>query len=134
MTAAGSIPVSALTGDAVLAVGADDSLRAVAMTMNEHGIGAVIVGTSDEVEGIVTERDLVRAMADGVDPTSATARSVASTELVWCEATSTVSDVAEEMLEHYIRHVLVEDDGTLVGMISARDILGIYITEEDGGD
>ncbi|MDY7102733.1 MAG: CBS domain-containing protein [Actinomycetota bacterium] len=133
MTAAGSIPVSALTGDAVVAVGSGETLHTVATLMNDQGIGAVIVGSMDKVEGIVTERDLVRAMAEGKDPTSTTAMSVASTSLVWCEATSTVFDVAEEMLERYIRHVLVEDGGTLVGMISARDILGIYITDEEAG-
>lgn len=129
MTAAGSIPVSALTGDAVVAVGPDVSLRAVAATMSENGIGAVIVGTTEKVEGIVTERDLVRALAEGKE--DATSMSVASTELVWCEATSSVAEVASEMLERYIRHVLVEDAGTLVGMISARDILGIYTSNDE---
>jgi len=51
---------------------------------------------------------------------------VASTDLVWCDIESTVDEVAVEMLSRYIRHVLVEEDGTLVGIVSARDLLGAY--------
>ena len=52
-------------------------------------------------------------------------------QLVWCDAESTVAAVAEEMMEHYVRHVLVEEDGRLLGMVSARDLLGAYAAAED---
>jgi CBS domain-containing protein len=49
--------------------------------------------------------------------------------LVWCDAEATVEEVAVQMMEHYIRHVLVERDGALVGIVSARDLLGVYSAE-----
>jgi CBS domain-containing protein len=41
-----------------------------------------------------------------------------------------VAEVAEEMMEHYVRHVLVEDAGRVVGIVSARDLLGAYAAAE----
>ena len=49
---------------------------------------------------------------------------------MWCDADADVADVAEEMMEHYVRHVLVERDGHLVGIVSARDLLGAYASGE----
>ena len=65
---------------------------------------------------------LARCRAPRVTP----ARDVASTNLVWCDASATVREVAERMMEDYVRHVLLEDDGRLVGIVSARDLLGAY--------
>jgi CBS domain-containing protein len=53
---------------------------------------------------------------------------------VWCDATATVTEVAELMMERYVRHVLVEDDGRLVGIVSARDLLGVYAAGDVGAD
>ena len=55
---------------------------------------------------------------------------IAHTRLVWCDAESTVAEVAEEMMEHYVRHVLVEDEGLVIGIVSARDLLGAYASVE----
>ena len=45
---------------------------------------------------------------------------------MWCDGEAPVAEVAEQMMEHYVRHVLVEEDGRLVGVVSARDLLGAY--------
>jgi len=42
--------------------------------------------------------------------------------------------VANEMMDRYVRHVLVEEDGRLVGVVSARDLLGVYATGAAAGD
>jgi CBS domain-containing protein len=55
---------------------------------------------------------------------------VANTRLVWCDVESTVAEVAEEMMEQYVRHVLLEDDGGVAGIVSARDLLGAYAAAE----
>jgi CBS domain-containing protein len=69
----------------------------------------------------------VRAVAQGLDPVDTPARSVATTELVWCDDTATVVEVAELMMQEYVRHVLLEADGRLAGIVSARDLLGAYV-------
>jgi CBS domain-containing protein len=122
----GSIAVSELIEEAVVRVVPEASLEGVADLLAAGQIGALIVGEGQEISGIISERDLVHAIAQRKDLTTTRAADIANTSLIWCDVTSTVSEVAAEMLEHYIRHVLVEDDGRFVGIVSARDLLGAY--------
>ena len=125
-----SLPVSSLVGDEIITVTADTTIAAVARLLEDAGIGAVAVGEPSVVDGVVSERDVVRVVAEGGDPATVTAAEVMSKELVWCRDTSTVPDVANEMFDRYVRHVLVAGDEGLVGIVSARDILGVYASED----
>ncbi len=89
-------------------------------------IGAVVVGDGERPAALVSERDVVRVVAAGKDPATVPATAIASTKLVWCDAEATVDQVATRMMDRYIRHVLVERDGVLAGIVSARDLLGVY--------
>jgi CBS domain-containing protein len=128
---AGSTPISVVTGDPVVHVAADASVAEVAKTLVASEVGAVVVGDEALPAALVSERDVVRVVAAGKDPAAVRALDVASTRLVWCEAEATVDEVAVRMMERYIRHVLVERDGALVGIVSARDLLGVYSAEAD---
>ena len=129
LSVAGSLPITAIAGDAVIHVDPGTTLVEVARLLTDRAIGAVLVGPDpDHADGILTERDLVRAMAEAADPAAAIAQEVASTDLVWCDAEATVAEVAELMMERYVRHVLVEDGGALAGIVSARDLLGVYVS------
>jgi CBS domain-containing protein len=76
---------------------------------------------------VISERDLVDAIAMGLDIDETAIEIVESDSLKWATATSTVDDVAEEMLETYVRHILVcNEDGTLAGVVSMRDLLTAY--------
>jgi CBS domain-containing protein len=131
MTDAGTLPISSLAGDAVLRVAPDASISEVAATLISAEVGILAVGDDDgPIEAVVSERDVVRAVAEGRDPTTTLARDVASRTVSWCDAGATVASVAEEMMEHYVRHVLVESDGSVVGIVSARDLLGAYASAE----
>ena len=134
-TSLGSLPVSALVASGVAHIAPDADLVAVAMALTEAEVGALVVGRKpDEADGIVSERDVVHALAAGRDPATTTAADIASTTIVWCDLTATVTEVAAEMMDQYVRHVLVEDDGTLVGIVSARDLLGAYAAAALSGD
>ncbi len=122
----GSIPVSQLIEDAVVWVSPHASLEGVADLLGAGEIGALVVGDGTVVEGIVTERDIVHAIAQRKDLHQTTASDIANSKLLWCDPSSTVLEVAQEMLEHYVRHVLVQQDGGLAGIVSARDLLGAY--------
>lgn len=124
----GSLPVTVVSADAVARIAPGATLRQVAEAMVEGDVGALVVGDDAGVSGVVSERDLVRAMAAGQDATTTTAGDIAHTELVRCESDATVAEVATEMMEEYVRHVLIEEDGRLVGIVSARDLLGAYAT------
>lgn len=129
--AAASLPITALTGDVVAKIEPDASLDAVADALVAGEIGALVVGTGERPEGIISERDLVRAIADRRDTATTTAGDIAHTKLIWCDASATVHEVAGEMMNRYVRHVLVEEEGRLVGIVSARDLLGVYATETE---
>jgi CBS domain-containing protein len=127
ITTAGMMPISTLTADNIVRVGIEASLFQVASTLVGADVGLVVLQDEDqEVRGVVSERDVVRALADGRDVATTLGRDVAHTDLAWCDGTATVAEVAEQMMERYVRHVLVEEDGQLVGVVSARDLLGAY--------
>ncbi len=130
---AGSTPISAVTGDPVRRVAADATVADVAKAIAEEQVGAIVVGDDAFPAALVSERDIVRVIADGKDPASVRAIDVASTKLVWCDADATVDEVAVRMMDRYIRHILVERDGVLIGIVSARDLLGVYSAEADTG-
>jgi CBS domain-containing protein len=131
----GSDKVSLLIGAPVARVCAGASLHDVAVGMVASSVGALVVGERrDSATGIVSERDLVRALAEGRDPATTTAGDIASTTLVWCDADATIAEVAAEMMDAYVRHILVEQDGHLVGIVSARDVLGAYASADAGSD
>lgn len=116
--------------DELVWVPASANLVEVSATLLEANIGAVVVGDGTTVEGVVSERDVVRAIAEGRDPSGIRALEVASTSLVRCEASATVAEVAREMMVEYVRHVLVEGDGKVLGIVSARDLLGVFASDD----
>ncbi|OBF93654.1 histidine kinase [Mycobacterium sp. 852014-52450_SCH5900713] len=126
----GSIPISTITGDPVARVPADATIADAARAMVTCDVGAVVIGDEARPVALVSERDIVRAVAAGRNLATAAVSDVASTKLVWCDAEASVDQVAARMMDRYIRHVLVERDGALVGIVSARDLLGVY-TEFD---
>ncbi|KKW62001.1 histidine kinase [Mycolicibacterium elephantis] len=102
-----------------------------AAALTEGEFGAVVVGDEDSPVALLSERDVVRVIASGQDPAAVRARDVAAKDLVWCDANATVQEVAIRMMDRYIRHILVERDGALAGIVSARDLLGVYCTDVD---
>jgi CBS domain-containing protein len=129
----GLTPISTITGDPVARVPADATVADVAKAMVAHDVGAIVVGHEERPAALCSERDIVRLVAAGQDPATVRAAEIASTKLVWCGAEATVNQVAARMMDRYIRHVLVEHEGALVGIVSARDLLGV-LTGDPGLD
>ncbi len=96
-------PVAEVTPDATLIEVAD--------AMKAASVGALVMSQGDGAAGIVSERDIVHALAGRRDPATTRAGDVASTTLVWCDTEATIAEVAEEMMECYVRHVFVEEGG-----------------------
>ncbi|CAM4221182.1 Hypoxic response protein 1 [Mycobacterium basiliense] len=131
LPSAGSLPISTVTGDPVARVVGDASVADAANAMIADNVGAIVIGDDDRPTALISERDVVRLVATGKDPNVVPALEVASTKLVWCDAAATIDEVANRMMEHYIRHILVDRDGTPAGIVSARDLLGVYCSEAD---
>jgi CBS domain-containing protein len=107
-------------------VGPDASLAEVARRMRLDDCDSVAVMTEKRLLGIITERDLVRAIADGVDPEQVRADVFMSADPATVTADEEVSVVAVKMMAHGIRHLPVLDaKGTPIGLISARDLVAV---------
>ncbi len=123
-TSAGATTVESFMSDEVVICDNNCTLRNAARLLDEAGVGMLVVGSRAEVEGVVSERDILRAVAQNADLDASAVTEIESRTLKWATPTSTVDDVIEEMMEGYIRHVLVAgDDGELVGIVSMRDLL-----------
>ena len=127
----GRASVDVYTADVLAVIAGSASVLAAAEELVADEVGLLLVGSEGEVEGVVSERDVVRAVAAGLDLATTPVRAIASKDMVRCDLTATVAEVAEVMMERYIRHVLIEEDGGLVGVVSARDLLGAYVSECD---
>jgi CBS domain-containing protein len=82
---------------------------------------------------VLSERDVVRAVADERDQTATTVADVMTQDLRWCDIDATVGEVAAEMMTHYVRHLLLQEAGSLAGIVSIRDLLGALTPAEDVG-
>ncbi len=120
-------PVTAYMSEEVTIAEPTTTLREAAVALEVAGVGILIVGTRDDVEGVVSERDVLRAVARGLDLDAATVAEVESTHLMWATPDSAVGEVIEEMMEGYIRHVLVGDETGLVGIVSMRDLMSAFL-------
>ena len=122
----GSEQVRLFVSDGLIRVGRDATMRQMAQRMAAETVGALVVTEGDQVHGIVSERDLVLAIAAGKDLDSTTAADLDSRRVVTCTPETTVHAAAVLMMENYVRHLLVDDHTGMVGMVSARDLLGAY--------
>lgn len=115
--------VGDLASQPVVSISPDRSLRAAAKAMDQHGIGAVVVLRGDGLEGILTERDLLHAMAHDVDPDTATVEQHLTADVITVGRDWEVFEAAAEMADHHIRHLVVIDGAEVCGVLSVRDVL-----------
>jgi CBS domain-containing protein len=123
-----TVKVQSIYRTRVVAADGDEPLADAATRMREHQVGALVVLDGERLDGILTERDLTRAIAEGADPE---AIRVADYMSQWPIAVRPETDVHEAvlaMLELECRHLpVVAADGHVVGMVSIRDLLGTAI-------
>src|SRR5690606_12613255 len=74
----------------------------------------------------ITERDVLRTVAAGKDLASITVGDVMTSDVITTTPHTPLRDAARTMARHWIRHLPVVEDGRLVGMISQRDITGVF--------
>jgi CBS domain-containing protein len=100
-----------------------DTLLHAARRMARNKISALPVVRQHEISGILTERDLARALMDRADPNEAQVKSYMTPSPATVEWNADSRVVARQMMSMGVRHLPVVRDGELVGVISARDLL-----------
>ncbi len=118
-------------GQAVTTARPETSLLDISQKLAAKRIGAiVIVGESGRVAGIVSERDIIRAIAErGIDALSIPAADVMTREVVTCNRAHLVDELMELMTKGRFRHLPVVDDDSLVGIISIGDVVKNHVAE-----
>jgi CBS domain-containing protein len=122
-------PVRAVMATAVVAVDGAASLRVVAEQLTEAEVGTLMVTNGNGAPGIVSERDVVHAVARGADLDLTCAADVEAPETVWAETTDSIRDVASLMHEADVRHIPLRAEGRLAGVVSVRDVLAVLLPE-----
>lgn len=112
-----------LMHDGVETLASNASIDSVAKVMKQKDIGSVAIRDGDNLVGIITDRDIVLAFADGRDFSKLTARDVMSKDVISCRDTDQIHDALQKMETSRIRRLPVLDHNKkMVGMIGLGDI------------
>jgi CBS domain-containing protein len=110
----------------LLAVDPQTKLAEVAREMRGNDADSVAVMEDGALVGIITERDLVRAIADGVNPTLTNASLIMTADPATVTADEDVSVVALKMMRLGVRHLpVVDGNGKPLGLVSARNLVAV---------
>jgi CBS domain-containing protein len=107
-----------------ITVAPEDTLGEVAEKMMKQNVGAVIVKDFGRLIGILTERDMLRAMAARMHTSEARVRQWMTPDPVTVPPDMGLDDAAKIMLDHGFRHLPVTDGETVLGVVSLRRVLG----------
>jgi CBS domain-containing protein len=120
-------------GNAVVTIDPGMPVMRVAKTLADHKIGAVVVvDGAGAVQGIVSERDIVLALAaGGVSRLEAPASAIMTSPVITCQPTDTVNRIMSEMTARRFRHFPVVEKGNLVGIVSIGDIVKMRIADAE---
>lgn len=119
-------------GADVVAVAASATVQEIALILTSRRIGAVVVlAEAGRLDGIVSERDVVKALANqGEAALRLTAADLMTRNVITATPSTTVDQAMELMDTGYFRHLPVVDDGRMVGIISIRDAVRAYIQSQ----
>ncbi len=121
-------PVSAHMSGDLLTVTPDDALGDVVVRMAERNVGAVLVLDGVRLTGVLTERDVLRAVAAGIDfATPVSARMTHNPDTI--ESTDSIEHAAVLMIHGGFRHLPVVEEGVPVGILSIRDLVRVALVD-----
>ncbi|MGB8816297.1 MAG: CBS domain-containing protein [Rhizobiaceae bacterium] len=120
-------------GTEVLTVGKDTTVEEAVALLAKHRIGALVVADqSGTIRGIISERDVIRHIAeDGVGALEQKVATVMTANVKVCTESHTINEVMEIMTRGRFRHMPVEREGKLVGVISIGDVVKRKIEETE---
>lgn len=131
----GRMKISALiAGKRVETISPSASVHDLVNGLNIHHVGALVVSPDGrKIEGIVSERDVVRAMPGKLNQLIGMhVRDLMTVEVVTCKSDATVAELMKIMTERRIRHIpVVDDDDNVISIISIGDVVKAHISELD---
>ena len=114
----------------VVTVKPDASVRDLVGFLAEHNIGALVVSADgSSVDGIVSERDVVRRLHDDESVLDSPVSAIMSVDVETCEGDATVNELMQVMTERRFRHIPVVAEGALTGIVSIGDVVKSRMSE-----
>ncbi len=118
-----------LMNSPVVSIDPDQSVQSAAQVMREHGIGSVVVEQGGQLVGILTERDVMHAAALAGDVSQTRVGEHMTAPVVTASPNWDVTVAATEMSDRHIRHLVVTELGSAVGVVSVRDVMSVFLPE-----
>lgn len=104
----------------------EERVELLVKAMDKHNIGSVVIQRKGRVLGIVTERDIMRrACARDRSISETRAQDIMSSEVISISPEASILELSNTMHKHYFRHVLVVARDKLLGIVSAKDLIGV---------
>ena len=125
-------PIAAITAFDVATAEAGDDLPRLARRFRANDVGALLIPRRDGSCGIVTERDVVDALAD--DDDNSWAADCMTRDVIAVPSTMSIADAAEVLLTAGVRHLVVEHENGSLGVASMRDMLRPLLDSADDGE
>jgi CBS domain-containing protein len=117
-------------GHQVVSVALDAKLSAAVKILSQKRIGAVLVMNGSKIEGILSERDIVRVLGEkGADALDEPVKNVMTAKVVTCRERDAVSHIMEIMTSGKFRHLPVVENERVVGLISIGDVVKWRVAE-----
>lgn len=117
-------------GSQVFTCTADESLTSASALLFARSVGAMVVMDGEQVVGILSERDVVRAVAQGgAEALRQSVRRFMSAEIIFARLSETVDELMSRMTDRRVRHLPVCEDGRLIGIVSIGDLVKSKIAD-----
>ncbi len=117
--------ISEIMTKAAVTDSADDTLAEACARMRSQQTGSLLVMDGERLVGIVTERDVLKVVAQGLDPKQVPLKDVMTTDIITIGPQTTLKEAAKIMASKWIRHLPVIEGAKVVGIISQRDLTGV---------
>jgi CBS domain-containing protein len=122
-----SDPVGGLVSPAVATIHPTATLRAAVEAMAADRLGLLVVTDAGGVTGVISERDIVTAIAEESDLTEERVRDHCASEIVSVDEETSIETAARAMADAEIRHLAVTREGAVIGVVSVRDVLTVLL-------
>lgn len=123
-------PIGMLSGAPIATIRPTQTLRDAVEALATEAIGILVVADSSGVRGVISERDIVMAIADDTELADARVLDWMTADLIQVPEDASVADAAATMAASQIRHVAVTRNDTVTGVVSVREILKVLVAQQ----
>jgi CBS domain-containing protein len=117
--------ISEIMTKATVTDSAEDTLSEACQKMRELQTGSILILDGERLVGIVTERDVLKTIARGLDPKNTPLKDIMTSDIITIGPQTRLKEAAEIMATKWIRHLPIVEGSKVVGMISQRDLTSV---------